>query len=138
MPRILGMFIAAITAVLLVAPTVAPAHAEAGSRDRTSVSDRALPQRPVTIWIKQTKATTRGVYVKIGGKATAWKHKPVMLQKKRNGVFRTIDRNRTNDRGQYSFRKFLRTGTHRFRVKVPKGNGYAASYSPVAGGTVTS
>ena len=136
MPRILGALVAAISALVLSISTV-PAHAQDTSRDHTVTTDRALPQRPVTIWIKQVKATHRGVYVKIGGKATAWANRPVYLQKKRDGVFRTVDKGRTNDRGQYSFRKFLPKGTHRLRVKVPKGNGYARTYSAVTGGTVS-
>jgi len=137
MPRILGTLVAALTAVLLVAPAAAPADAQVATRGHATTAPRTLPERPITIDITQTRATTHGVGVKITGKATSWRGKTVYLQKKRNGVFRTIDKGRTNSNARYVFRKFLHTGTHRFRVKVPKGNGYRASYSPVAGGRVS-
>jgi hypothetical protein len=137
MPRILGILVAAVMAVLLAAPVAAPAQAQGSSHVRSAVAQRALPTRPITINITQTRATTHGVGVKIAGKATSWRGKTVYLQKKRNGVFRTIDKDRTNSEARYVFHKFLQTGTHRFRVKVPKGNGYARSYSRVAGGRVS-
>jgi 5-hydroxyisourate hydrolase-like protein (transthyretin family) len=128
MSRVLTSLVAAVTATLL-ALTAAPATADQ--------SDRALPEREITIDIQQTDATTNGVKVKILGTATDWANKKVTLQKKQSGNWKAIANKKTNDKGKYVFKEFLKRGTHKFRVKTKKGGGYKTSYSPIAGGTVS-
>jgi hypothetical protein len=133
MRRVIVALIAGVTALLLSAPTAAPAKADVAD----ATVERALPARPVSAKIVVLDRTTRGVKVKITGLAREWKGKPVKLQRRVGGTWKSIAKDRTNTRTRYNFVRFLTPGTYRFRVRVPKGNGYRVSYSPVVGGTVT-
>lgn len=121
--------VAATVTAAALAFTAAPATAGENAR--------ALPEREITIDVDQIDATPNAVKVAITGKATDWPNKKVTLQTRKGGEWKPVDTTKTNDNAKYRFTRWLKTGTHKFRVKTAKGGGYKTSYSPVFSGTVT-
>ena len=123
---------AAMAIALGLSSAVAPADAAVGhpTTAQQHASARALPARPITVSWKQVGTSIK---VRLKGKAQDLTNGRIYLQERRGGVWKRIDRTKTDDATRYRFvTKVPKDGHHhKYRVMTPKGGGYKKSASQV-------
>ena len=130
--------VVALVAVLIASLTLGSAPADARpdrpavARQHTTAA-RQLPTRPIFITWDQVGSRAQQAKIAIHGKTVDWRFHFVYLQRKRNGIWHVVARDRTTATSRYRFVGWLNKGTYRFRLRVPRGNGYALSVSRTIG-----
>jgi hypothetical protein len=131
MRRTAVALVAILAAALTLMAAPADARTSAAPAIRAHASDRQLPRRPISITWNQVRARHDAVRVAIHGRTVAWAGRSVILQRKRNGIWHIAARGHTTLRSKFRFVGWFHRGVYRYRLRVPRGNGYALSVSHV-------
>jgi hypothetical protein len=129
MRRIAVALVAVLIAGLTVGSTPAVARTHGPAVSRHTTAERQLPRRPIYITWDQVGSRPNQAKVAIYGKTVDYRFHFVYLQRRRNGLWHSVARDRTSATSRYRFVGWLGHGSYRFRVRVPRGQGYAVSVS---------